>query len=102
MASEDFGVYAQHVPACLVFLGGGTEPGRGGTPLHSHDYVFNDDVLGAGVAFFVRLVRDSLPGALTRWSCGLAHEDGDGVAEVESWVGVVGGQRFRGNVGCRR
>ena len=62
MASEDFGVYAEHVPACLVFLGGGTEPGHGGTPLHSHDYVFNDDVLGAGVAFFVRLVRDSLPG----------------------------------------
>ncbi len=62
MASEDFGVYARHVPACLVLLGGGTVPGQGGTPLHSHDYVFNDDVLGAGVAFCVRVVQDALAG----------------------------------------
>ena len=62
MASEDFGVYARHVPACLVLLGGGTVPGRGGTPLHSHDYVFNDDVLGAGVAFCVRVAQDALAG----------------------------------------
>jgi amidohydrolase len=62
MASEDFGVYARHVPACLVLLGGGTVPGKGGTPLHSHDYVFNDDALGAGVAFFVRVVQDALAG----------------------------------------
>lgn len=60
MASEDFGVLAQHVPACLSFIGNGTAPGQGGTPLHSHDYAFNDDILSAGVAFYVQIVRDTL------------------------------------------
>ena len=60
MASEDFGVLAQHVPACLAFLGNGTTPGQGGTPLHSHDFLFNDDILTAGVAYYVQIVRDRL------------------------------------------
>ena len=63
MASEDFGVLATHVPACLAFLGNGTEPGAGGVPLHSHDYAFNDDILDAGVAYYVQAVRDSLRSA---------------------------------------
>jgi amidohydrolase len=61
MASEDFGVYARHVPACFAFLGNGTTPDRGGTPLHSHDYRLNDDILSAGIAFYVHLVRQELP-----------------------------------------
>lgn len=61
MASEDFGVLAQHVPACFALLGNGTEPGHGGTPLHSHDYDFNDEILTAGVAYYLQLVRDGLP-----------------------------------------
>jgi amidohydrolase len=60
MASEDFGVLARHVPACLLFLGNGTGDGPGATPLHSADYVFNDNVLSAGVAFYDRAVRDTL------------------------------------------
>ena len=60
MASEDFGVLARHVPACLAFLGNGTEPGQGGIPLHSHDYVFNDDILEAGAQFYAEVVRDVL------------------------------------------
>lgn len=60
MASEDFGILARHVPACLVLLGNGTTPGAGGTPLHSHDYVFNDDILASGVAFYRRVVMDFL------------------------------------------
>ena len=60
MASEDFGVLARHVPGCLAFLGNGTEPDQGGTPLHSHDYVFNDDILGAGIAYYRQSVIDSL------------------------------------------
>src|SRR5262249_39657550 len=60
MASEDFGVLAHHVPACLVFLANGTIPGQGGTPLHSHGYVFNDDILGAGIAYYRQVVLDSL------------------------------------------
>lgn len=60
MASEDFGVLARHVPACLAFLGNGLLTGQGGTPLHSSDYVFNDDILEAGVAFYGQVVRDTL------------------------------------------
>lgn len=60
MASEDFGVLARHVPACLALLGNGTEPGRGGTPLHSHGYQFNDDILTSGVAYYRAVVLDSL------------------------------------------
>jgi amidohydrolase len=59
MASEDFGVLARHVPACLLLLGNGTTTEQGGTPLHSHDYIFNDAILPAGVAVYVQLVRDS-------------------------------------------
>ena len=60
MASEDFGVFAHHVPACLAFLGNGVSPGHGGIPLHSSDYVFNDDILTAGVAYYRQVVQDSL------------------------------------------
>jgi hippurate hydrolase len=60
MASEDFGLLAREVPACLAFLGNGTEPGVGGTPLHSHDYLFNDSILGHGVAFLHRVALNSL------------------------------------------
>lgn len=59
-ASEDFGVLARHVPACLAFLGNGTAPDAGGTPLHSHDYTFNDEVLEPGIAYYSHLVRNSL------------------------------------------
>jgi hippurate hydrolase len=61
MDSEDFGVLANHVPACLAFLANGTTPGQGGVPLHSHDYAFNDDILDAGVAYYVEVVRETLP-----------------------------------------
>lgn len=64
MPSEDFGVLAARVPACFALLGNGTEPGRGGTPLHSADYDLNDDILGAGVAFYVAAVRAELPARL--------------------------------------
>jgi hippurate hydrolase len=62
MASEDFGVLARHVPACFAFLGNGTKPGVGSTPLHSHDYVFNDAALTAGVAYYRQVIRDNLNG----------------------------------------
>ncbi|NYF98302.1 M20 aminoacylase family protein [Janibacter cremeus] len=60
MPSEDFGVFAEHVPACFAFLGNGLEPGRGGTPLHSSDYDVNDDVLGDGVRYLVAVAREEL------------------------------------------
>lgn len=61
MASEDFAAFANAMPACFAFLGNGTESGRGGTPLHSRDYDVNDDILRAGVDYYVSLVRRSLP-----------------------------------------
>lgn len=60
MASEDFGEFARVVPGCFAFLGTGTVVGEGGTPLHSRDYDFNDDVLGAGISFYLELVRSEL------------------------------------------
>jgi amidohydrolase len=60
MGSEDFGVFAREVPGCFAFLGNGVEPGRGGTPLHSSDYDFNDDILERGVQYYVALVRSVL------------------------------------------
>lgn len=62
MPSEDFGVFAEHVPACFALLGNGVHDGRGGTPLHSSGYDVNDDILPAGVAFYVEVVRAELAG----------------------------------------
>ena len=60
MPSEDFGAFLRAMPGCFAFIGNGTEPGLGGTPLHSRDYDFNDDVLEAGVDYYVSLVRSIL------------------------------------------
>jgi amidohydrolase len=60
MASEDFGVLARHVPACIAFLGNGTGHREGGAPLHSHDYLFNDDILTAGLVYYREIVRENL------------------------------------------
>ena len=60
MPSEDFGVFANHVPACFAFIGNGTVDGEGGTPLHSPGYDFNDAALPAGIAFYTHLVREVL------------------------------------------
>jgi len=62
MASEDFAAYAERIPACFVFIGNGVGTGRGGTPLHSRDYDFNDDILDAGADFYVNLVHQQLGG----------------------------------------
>jgi hippurate hydrolase len=60
MPSEDFGAFLRVLPGCFAFIGNGTAAGRGGTPLHSRDYDFNDDVLEAGVDYYVSLVRSIL------------------------------------------
>ena len=65
MPSEDFGVFARHVPACFSFIGNGTVEGEGGTPLHSRSYDANDDVLAAGVAFYGAVVRAELAPLVT-------------------------------------
>jgi hippurate hydrolase len=60
MGSEDFAALARAVPGCFTFLGTGVAPGRGGVPLHSRDYDFNDDVLEVGIGFYLHLVRSVL------------------------------------------
>jgi len=61
MPSEDFGVFARHVPACFAFIGNGTVDGEGGAPLHSPTYDFNDEILSAGTAFYTEVLRTELP-----------------------------------------
>jgi hippurate hydrolase len=75
MPSEDFGVLARHVPACFALLGNGTEPGRGGTPLHSADYDLNDDILAAGVAFYVHAVQAEIPAKWANSPSSRAHRN---------------------------
>ncbi|WP_231443250.1 amidohydrolase [Brevibacterium zhoupengii] len=60
MASEDFGVYAGHVPANFTLIGNGVDGATGGLPLHSHDYDFNNAVLPVGVRYYCGLVREIL------------------------------------------
>jgi hippurate hydrolase len=57
MASEDFGVFTRAVPGNFTFIGNGT----GSSPLHSHGYDVDDDILDVGVRFYAELVHDLLP-----------------------------------------
>jgi hippurate hydrolase len=66
LASEDFGAFGRVVPSCFALLGNGVDAGAGGTPLHSHDYDFNDHVLETGVAYYVNLARTALPARAAR------------------------------------
>ena len=56
MGSEDFGVFAKHIPACFMFLG----MGENHTPLHNSEYDFNDNVLETGINFYVEVIRSRL------------------------------------------
>lgn len=56
MASEDFGVFACHIPGCFVFLGMGEDH----TPLHNSEFNFNDNVLQTGIDFYVDVVQSQL------------------------------------------
>ena len=57
MASEDFGAFLEAIPGAFVFLGNGTAPERGGCPLHSPAYDFNDDILELGARYFAEIPR---------------------------------------------
>jgi len=59
-ASEDFGAFTREVRGCFTLLGNGEIDGAGGTPLHSPDYDFNDEILPIGVAYYANLVRTAL------------------------------------------
>lgn len=59
MASEDFGLFADHVPANFTFIGNGLAGHPGGVPLHSHDYDFNDALLPIGMRYYQALARET-------------------------------------------
>ncbi len=61
MGAEDFAYLSQAVPGCYAWLGNG--PGIGGCMLHSPHYDFNDDIIAAGIRYWVRLVEHTLPRA---------------------------------------
>lgn len=60
MASEDFGRYAEHVPANFTLIGNGATGEAGDIPLHSHDYEFNDTILPNGVRYYQNIVHQML------------------------------------------
>jgi len=49
MGAEDFAFYGKRVPACFFFLGNGREKGEAAPGLHTAQYDFNDDIIGAGI-----------------------------------------------------
>ncbi|WP_087723929.1 M20 aminoacylase family protein [Pandoraea sp. PE-S2T-3] len=61
MASEDFGVFLQHLPGNFAFIGNGTRDEPGAIPLHNACYDFNDAILPLGAKYFAQIVRESLP-----------------------------------------
>ena len=56
MAAEDFAEYQKRVPGVFFFLG--VRGGRGGAPLHSADFDFDEDVLLTGAEVYRRLVQE--------------------------------------------
>lgn len=58
MGAEDFAYLSRVVPGCYVWLGNG--PGDGGCMLHSPHYDFNDDIIGTGIRYWVRLAERAL------------------------------------------
>lgn len=62
MASEDFGIFLQKIPGCLVFIGNVDDSdGVGNVPLHNSGYDYNDKILKIGAEFFAELVKVRLP-----------------------------------------
>ena len=58
MGAEDFAYMCQEVPGCYVWLGNG--PGASGRMLHSPHYEFNDEIIPAGIRYWLRLVERAL------------------------------------------
>lgn len=58
MAAEDFSEYQQKVPGMFLFLG--VKGGKGGRPLHSSDFDFDEDVLLYGVEVWKRVLEGTL------------------------------------------
>ena len=55
--AEDFAYMLEQKPGCYAWLGRGKP---GGYALHNPNYDFNDDVIGAGIRYWVNLVEMAL------------------------------------------
>lgn len=55
--AEDFAYMLEQKPGCYAWLGSGKP---GGYALHNPNYDFNDDVIGAGIRYWVNLVEMAL------------------------------------------
>jgi metal-dependent amidase/aminoacylase/carboxypeptidase family protein len=53
MASEDFAFFLERRPGAFTFIGNGDT-----SPLHNSSYDFNDEIMGLGASFWVRLVEE--------------------------------------------
>lgn len=53
-AGEDFGLYSQRFPCCLVILGAGEDH----PPLHSPEYDFPDELVGTGVHLYEAIIAE--------------------------------------------
>ena len=58
-AGDDFAFFGHEVPGCYVWLGNG--PAVDGALHHNTAYDFNDDAIGYGAAYWVRLTETELP-----------------------------------------
>jgi metal-dependent amidase/aminoacylase/carboxypeptidase family protein len=59
LASEDFAFFLRERPGCYAWIGNGPTGEEAG--LHGPHYDFNDEILPAGAAYWVRLVERTLP-----------------------------------------
>lgn len=53
---EDFGLFSERFPCCMVLLGSGEDY----HPIHNPHYDFRDELIATGVRFFDTIVRDQL------------------------------------------
>lgn len=58
MGAEDFAFLSAKVPGCYAWLGSGKENGG---RLHSPRFDFNDEVIPAGIRYWVRIAETALP-----------------------------------------
>jgi hippurate hydrolase len=61
MGGEDFSFMLLRRPGCFVQMGQRAPDGRGGQPVHTTTYDFNDDMAPLGASFFATLVEQELP-----------------------------------------
>jgi len=67
MGAEDFAFMLQKLPGSYCFIGNGDgehrDLGHGAGPcaLHNASYDFNDEALGLGATYWVKLVETALP-----------------------------------------